>query len=40
MKIKMRDGEIWYGGSVAEAMKNPFDKNSKFDYDISFGGNG
>ena len=39
LKVKMLDGEIWYGGSVAEAMKNPFDKNSKFDYDMSLGGN-
>ncbi len=39
LKVKMLDGEIWYGGSVAEAMKNPFDQSSKFYYDMSLGTN-
>lgn len=37
LKVKMLDGEYWWGNSVAEAMKNPFDKNSVFDYDMEKG---
>lgn len=37
LKVKMLEGELWYGGSVAEAMHNPFDCNSVFDYDMEKG---
>ncbi|MBQ8163421.1 MAG: hypothetical protein IJZ93_03520 [Clostridia bacterium] len=37
LKIKMLDDELWYGGSVAEAMKNPFDSACVFDYDMEKG---
>ncbi len=37
LKVKMEKGELWYGGSVAEAMRNPFDCSSVFDYDMEKG---
>ena len=37
LKIKMLDGELWYGGSVAEAANDPFDVNSKYYYNMEYG---
>ena len=39
LNVKMLDNELWYGGSVADAMHNPFDKNSVFTLDMEFGQN-
>ena len=39
LKVKMLDGELWYGGSVACAMSDPFDFNSKYYYNMENGGN-
>ena len=33
----MLENELWYGGSVAEAMKNPFDASSVYEYDMELG---
>ncbi len=38
-KVKMLEGELWYGGTVAKATQNPFDKNSLFDFDMNKGEN-
>ena len=35
----MLENELWYGGSVSEACKNPFDKSSDYTYDMSLGNN-
>ena len=37
LKVKMYKGELWYGGSVAEAAHNPFDESSLYDYDMEYG---
>lgn len=37
LKVKMLENELWYGGSVAEAMKNPFDASSVYEYDMELG---
>ena len=37
LTVKMLENELWFGSSVAEAMHNPFDKNSVFDYDMERG---
>ena len=37
LKVTMLDTEVWYGGSVAEALHNPFTSDSVYDYDMSFG---
>ena len=37
INVKMLNGELWYGGSVAKAEHNPFDKDSVFDYDMNNG---
>ena len=39
LKVKMLNNELWYGGSVAEAMHDPFDCASVYDYDMEKGGN-
>lgn len=39
LKVKMLEGELWYGGTVARSTHNPFDKNSLFDYDMNNGEN-
>lgn len=39
LKVTMLDGELWYGGSVAESLHNPFTKDSLYDYDMSLGDN-
>lgn len=39
LKVKMLDGELWYGGSVAEAANDPFDVNSKYYYNMEYGSN-
>ncbi len=39
LKVKMLDGECWYGGSVAESLNDPFDKDSIYDYDMHHGDN-
>lgn len=37
LTVTMLDTEAWYGGSVAEALHNPFTSDSVYDYDMSFG---
>jgi len=37
LRVKMLEDELWYGGSSAEAMRNPFDASSVFDYDMEKG---
>ncbi len=39
LKVKMLEGEYWYGGSVAESLNDPFDKSSIYDYDMHHGDN-
>lgn len=39
LKVKMLDGECWWGGSVAESSHNPFTKDSIYDYDMYKGSN-
>lgn len=39
LNVKMLEGELWYGGTVARSLHNPFDKNSLFDFDMNNGGN-
>lgn len=39
LNVKMLENEIWFGGTVDHAPKNPFDKNSKYDYNMNMGGN-
>ena len=39
LKVKMYKGELWYGGSVAEAAHDPFDEGSLYDYDMQYGSN-
>ncbi|MBQ7761239.1 MAG: glycoside hydrolase [Clostridia bacterium] len=39
LKVKMLEGEYWYGGSTAEAHYNPFDKNSVYNYNMYEGDN-
>ena len=38
-KVKMLEGELWYGGSVSKATENPFDKDTVFCYDMNDGQN-
>ncbi len=37
LRVKMLENELWYGGSVADAMKNPFDEKSVFYLDMEKG---
>ena len=37
LKVRMLEGELWYGGSVADAMHNPYDSDSLFDCDMEKG---
>ena len=39
LNVKMLDGELWFGSSVAEALRQPFDAASVFDYDMEKGHN-
>ncbi len=39
LKVKMLENEYWYGGSVAESLHNPFDKDSVYNYDMHMGDN-
>ena len=39
LKVKMLDGELWYGGSVAESANDPFDESSKYYYNMEYGSN-
>ena len=37
LNVKILENEIWYGGSVADAMKGPFDCCSKYEIDMEKG---
>ena len=37
LTVKMLDKELWYGGSVADAMKGPFDSSSIYELDMEKG---
>jgi alpha-glucosidase len=37
LTVKMLDKELWYGGSVADAMKGPFDCSSIYELDMEKG---
>ncbi len=37
LKVKMLKGECRYGGSVGDALHNPFTEDSIYDYDMSYG---
>lgn len=37
LKVKILENELWYGGSVADAMEMPIDKNTKYFLDMECG---
>ncbi len=37
LTVKMLDNELWFGGSAADAMGEPFDKSSVYDIDMECG---
>ncbi|MBQ7353833.1 MAG: glycoside hydrolase [Clostridia bacterium] len=39
LNVKILENEYWYGGSVAESLNDPFDKRSKYHYDMNHGDN-
>ena len=37
LQVKILENELWYGGSVADAMEMPIDKNTKYFLDMECG---